>query len=178
MPFTPLQAATDAIARARTLAATAPTVPGNILKDDLRRLAIVMAVSALDAYLHRRVYQSTGPGQQLPNQLSNLRFTFGDIAELANASLAARRSNPPVVDRPWVRVRNRLNDRLLRITFQSPSDVSDALSMVGVSNGWKQIAAAIGGGAKPKDLQDELDRIVRRRNQVVHEADLKQFYRP
>lgn len=179
MPFTPRQAANDAITRARALATAAKTAPTNVLRDDLRRLAIVMAVAALDAYLHRRVYQSTGPGKELPSALSKLGVTFVEMADIANASLAARRRNPPVRDRPWVRVRNVLNDRLLRVTFQSPQEVADALAMVGVKQAWRKIADALPlGGISPEVLQSELARVVRRRNQVVHEGDFKQLYRP
>lgn len=142
-------------------------------------MAIVMAVAALDTYLHRRVYQSIAPGQELPAALGKLGITFVELADLANASLEARRKNPPVQDRPWVRVRNTLNDRLLKITFQSHQDVADALAMVGVKQGWAKIAAAIpAGGVTPAFLQHELDAIVRRRNQVVHEGDFTQLYRP
>jgi len=140
-------------------------------------MAIVMAVAALDTYLHRRVHESTAPGKHLPAPLSNIRLNFGDMAELANASLAARRQNPPVKDRPWVRVRNVLNDRLLKITFQSASEVADALAMIGISQGWKKIATEL-FVTDSGPIQEELNRIVRRRNQVVHEGDFKQLYRP
>ena len=135
-----------------------------------------MAVSALDAYLHRRVYESAVPGETLSSGLVRLKVSFNDLASIANATVAARAI--PVIDRPWVRVRNVLYDRLLEITFQSSRQVTDALGMVGVSDGWTKIAAAIGGGAKAKDLITELDRIVRGRNQVVHEGDFAKQYRP
>ena len=178
MPFTPRQAATDALARARALATEAQTVSSHVLRDDLRRLAIVMAVAALDAYLHRRVYESTTAGKDLPADLSKVRASFLDIADFANASLEARQKNPPVKDRPWVRVRNLLNDRLLKITFQSSQEVADALAMVGITHGWQKIADEVGVGVTSKFLQDELDAIVHRRNQIVHEGDFKQLYRP
>ena len=178
LPFEPLDAANDAIARARALAFAAANTPPSILRDDLRRLAIVMAVTALDAYLHRRVYESAAPSEKLTSGLVKLRVSFNDLAEIANATVAARAKKKPITDRPWVRVKNVLYDRLLQITFQSSQQVTDALGMVGVSDGWTKIAAAIGGGAKAKDLIAELDRIIRGRNQVVHEGDFTKQYRP
>jgi hypothetical protein len=91
MPVTPKNASDDCIARSRALLAHA-RVPGTAagLRDDLGRLALVMAVAAVDTYMHtlvlRRVSNVRGA---LPKALRELDIDFEWLAYLADATVVA-----------------------------------------------------------------------------------------
>jgi len=176
MPVTPKNASDDCIARARALLAHAGA-PGTSagLRDDLGRLALVMAVAAIDTYMHTLVLRrvSTVRGA-IPKALQDLDIDFARLTELADATVVAQRAGR--VSRPWVSVKHALQERLLRETFQSYAAVGSAMSMVGVKKAWSSVAAHLGCAAD--DIQIRLTSVVHRRNKVVHEGDLRRMARP
>ena len=81
-------------------------------------------------------------------------------------------------DRPKVRAKRVLRDRLLRETFQRTDDVRKALAMAGKPRKWASIAAAMGGTWTSESVRDQLNSIVDRRNAIVHEGDYERQERP
>lgn len=146
-------------------------------REDLRRLALVMGVVAVDAYMHwavlRRLSEVRRQGE-LPKGLRQLQVPFDELASLAEATVTARRQR--VDSRPWVQLKNAAQKRLLRMTLQSSQEVGDAMAMVGVKDGWKTVATAM--KLKAEGVKGRLDKIVARRNQIVHEGDLARQSRP
>lgn len=177
MSFTPYDAAADTIARARALldAANANGLPDGVV-DDLRRLAVVMAVAALDTYMHRLILSRAYEHREMPSGLAGLAVGFGDLVAQAEESVRARQEERN--ERPKVRAKRVLRDRLLRETFQRADDVSRALSMAGRSKSWPAIAAEMPGGETHEALKKRLNAIVDRRNAIVHEGDYKRQERP
>jgi hypothetical protein len=176
MPVTAKNASDDCIARARALLAhaSAPgTAPG--LRDDLGRLALVMAIAAVDTYMHivvlRRVSTVRGA---LPKALQELDIGFAQLTDLAEATVIAQRAGR--ASRPWVTVKHALQERLLRETFQTYDAVGSAMSMAGVKKAWSSIATHLGCTAD--DIRVRLNAIVHRRNKIVHEGDLRRMARP
>ena len=84
MAFTAHDAARQTIRRARGLLAAAPRVKGGVVSADLRRLSVVMAVAALDTYLHRMVLERAYRQKSLPNSLGKLSMTFSQLLEQAD----------------------------------------------------------------------------------------------
>lgn len=177
MPFTPYDAALDTIDRAQAFLDVADGfgLPDGVV-EDLRRLAVVMAVAALDTYMHRLVVARAYEHEELPGGLAGLTVGFGDLVSQAEASVKARREGRDA--RPKVRAKRVLRDRLLRETFQSPDDVSRALGMAGKSQSWPDIAAEMPGSWDSKALRKRLSAIVSRRNAIVHEGDYERQERP
>lgn len=178
MPLSPKRVANTCLARAWNLLAGS-TNPNIALRtrEDLRRLALVMGVVAVDAYMHWVVFQrlSDVRGQgELPKALGNIQVPFDELASLAEATVAARKEG--LHSRPWVQAKNAAQKRLRRMTLQSFQDVGDAMAMIGVKDGWKDVGKAM--SATPADIKTQLDRIVGRRNQIVHEGDLTRQSRP
>jgi hypothetical protein len=133
------------------------------------KLSVVMAVAALDTYMHRliveRVYthpKRLGGGLRLPGGLARLDLPFAELLAWADEAGAAARSEPHK-SRPRVHVKRQLRDRLLRDTFQRYDDVSRALGMAGVGGNWNAIGANLDPPLEPKEIGERLDAIVMRR---------------
>lgn len=80
--------------------------------------------------------------------------------------------------RPRVRARAVLERVILGLTFQSSRGVEDAMLMLGKRKAFNKISAEIQPPQCVQDIKDWLNRIVHRRNQVVHEGDLQRQSRP
>lgn len=152
-------------------------LPVGKTKNDLRRMAIVMSVAAIDSYMHaivlNRVSSVRGKGE-LPKVLCRLDVHFEELASLADASIEARRGKRDA--RPWVQVKNVLQRRLLQMTFQSCEQVKTALALAGIEKGWSKIAKQL--GEHPDTIKARLDALVYRRNLIVHEGDVLRASRP
>jgi hypothetical protein len=96
------------------------------------------------------------------------------MASLADATIEAQREERR--SRPWVQVKAALQARLLKETFQNHDQVAIALAIAEIKEPWKKIAAEL--GEKSNENRDWLNRLVHRRNQIVHEGDLERASRP
>lgn len=173
----PYDAATGTIARARALLSHANQVglPAGV-PGDLRRMSVVMALAALDAFMHRLVVSSAYEHKAMPGGLAALTVTFDDLITQADAGVDARKADKNA--RPRVAAKRILRDRLLRETFQRYEDVARALSMAGKPKQWQNIAAKIPGSPTKEAVRDRLNTIVDRRNAIVHEGDYERLERP
>lgn len=143
----------------------------------MRRLSVVMAVAALDTYMHRLVVERVYAHEDLPRGLARLDVPFESLLEQADATKTAARQAPHS-PRPRVAVKRLLRDRLLRETFQNADAVARALSFTGQSGVWAAIAAELSAPQPVPELKSRLDEIVRRRNQIVHEGDYRRLEKP
>lgn len=75
MAFTPYNAALDLIAHSRAILAQADGSTSAVAVDQ-RRLAVVMAVAALDTYMHRLILERAYVHETLPGGLASLGFRF------------------------------------------------------------------------------------------------------
>jgi hypothetical protein len=136
-----------------------------------------MSVAAIDSYMHWLVFRRLSDVRRegdLPKPLAKFSVPFADLASLADALIAARREGKDI--RPWVQVKNTVQKELLRETFQSYEQVANALALAGVEKGWSRIATKMTCSAG--DIRERLNRLVHRRNQVVHEGDITRASRP
>lgn len=171
MPISPLQASTDVIDRADALLGHASGVSDPVVSDDIRRSALAQGVAALDTYLHWAIADT--PLEKLPSALKALDVPFGDLVDLSEAMVKDRKKI-----RPKVRARGVLERVILKLTFQSSRGVESGMQMLGVRNPFNKISVEIVPSQAPQDIKDRLNRIVHRRNQVVHEGDLQRQSRP
>lgn len=173
----PRQAGGACVTTARGFLALAEeTLPDSNFKDDLRRMAVVMSVAAVDTYMHAAVLGSFGPTDGSPPgpHLRALDMSLGDMIDIADSAVRARRAEKN--SRPRVQVKNALHRRLLRKTYQSADQVADAMAAAGVTNCWKQLADRLNETSEA--ARARLNGMVRRRNQIVHEGDLRRLVRP
>lgn len=177
MPLRPRKAAESCIRRAqRFLDLANQRLPDSRVKNDLRRMAIVMAVAAVDTFMHAVVLSAVGStaANQPGNALRAIDVTFGDLLDVVDKVVRARRER--VVSRPRVQAKTVLHRRLLRVTYQSSEKIGQALAAAGVVEGWKKVAKEL--NERPTAVKEKLDHLVHRRNQVVHEGDLRRLVRP
>ena len=171
MPISPHQAATDVMDRADALLAHASTTTDPLVADDTRRAAIALGVAALDTYLHWALADS--PLERMPSALKAIDVPFGDLVDLSEAVVKDRAKI-----RPKVRARGILERALLKLTFQSSRGVEEAMLMLGKRKAFFKISNEIQPSQGAQDVRDTLNRIVHRRNQIVHEGDLQRQSRP
>lgn len=177
MPFRPHDAAVHCIGRSRALLALGQAQGNTAVAADLRRLAVVMAVAALDTYMHRLIVHRAYRAHPLPRNLAALTLSFEHALEQADAAAAAARAQPHN-SRPRAPLKRALRNRLLFETFQRYDDVADALAMAGLSGNWQAIGQALQPPLHPNDIRERLNGIVSRRNQIVHEGDYERLERP
>ncbi len=151
--------------------------PPHRCPDDLRRMAIVMGVAALDTYMHRLVVHRVYEHKKLPNGIANLRMSFEHALEQADESNAVARAAPKKT-RPRVALKRALRERLLRDSFQSFDSVSNALGMAGLKKQWQPIGANMTPVQTTDQIKERLNGIVRRRNQIAHEGDYVRLEKP
>src|SRR5205085_7078016 len=101
---------------------------------------------------------------------------FGDLIEQAETAVAAHSEGRDT--RPKAPAKRVLRERLLRETFQRHERVSEALAMAGKPQSWDAIAGAMPGKPAAKDVKVRLNRLVERRNAMVHEGDYERLDRP
>jgi hypothetical protein len=178
MAFGPYDAARHAIGRARALldASRSQVLAVNV-RADMRRLSIVLAVAALDTYMHRLIVDRAFTHPELPRPLARIDVPFELLLAEADVRAEAARSDPHQ-SRPRVAVKRILRDRLLRRTFQTYEDVGKALAMAGRRRSWDTIGQRLEPPLAPDDIHARLDAIIHRRNQIVHEGDYRGLERP
>ena len=178
MTFHPINASDACIRRSRRLLAlTQHAVPDTKVRNDLRRSALVMAVTAVDSYMHWLVYRRISEIRKegdLPKSLAKLDLPFTEMAALADATVRGRKDGKDT--RPWVQVKNAMQKRLLKETFQSYEQLALAFSWAGVEKPWSRIATKL--NAQADDIKSRLNSMVHRRNQIVHEGDITRASRP
>lgn len=133
---------------------------------DLLRACHVMAVSALDHYVHevtRTGMMAIFDGAR-PSTATYWRFRLSMQCLAGADTVAATRSN----------VEADIRSQHSFLSFQHPDKIADALRTVTDVKLWDEVASLLGHSAK--DVKDRLTLIVDRRNKIAHEADLDPTY--
>ena len=142
------------------------------LVSELLRASVVASVSALDRYMHDLVLHHcwkllSRADKDIPNELKKLTVSITATKQ----ALKKLRADPKA--RPGHIIKKSIQERLHRdFTFQKPDDILKASRMLGVTDFWNSVAAEMDGEPAKKDVIDTLRTIAKRRNQIVHEADL------
>ena len=155
---------------------------------DLLRSQIVMIVSALDLYIHEitRMGMLEVYNGERPQTDAFLRFqvTLGSamqgISSASEEEDDSKEDNDNTGDdgqKKW------LDDKWLDIeirekhghqSFQDPNNIADAIRLFSSCELWPSVAEQL--SLDVRDVRDQLRAIIKRRNQIVHEADLVPTY--
>ncbi|MGP5218940.1 hypothetical protein [Arthrobacter rhombi] len=174
MTVTPLKAATDVLDRAEAMLALDASPASDLVREDIRRLSWAMASASIDTFLHWRVARVDLNTDTLHRELRNLDVGFGDLVRMGRGDVLARRENRN--NRPLVRVRNVLHERILRDTFQSKKGIERALNMCGIPDIWGSLAREM--GETKTEIIDHVNSLANRRNAIVHEGDIQRQSKP
>ena len=130
---------------------------------DLLRSQIVMAVSALDHYVHEitRFGMLEVYGGQRPQTDAFLRFQVTMEATLQG--IVADQGNDGWLD-------EEIRKKHGYLSFQHPDRIADAVRLFSSSTLWLSVASEL--NIEVEDVKTELQLIIDRRNQIAHEADL------
>ena len=159
------------IARVRDLIAVHNSLKAqtsNVLDlSDMLRAALVLAVSALDYYIHEVVrigMLEIHCGQRLePPAFSGFQISLGN----ARAGINAGQN----ID-SWLE--DEIRQRHSYKSFQQPNAIADAVRLICDKKLWEQVSINMGSPAK--DIKQQLSLIVDRRNKIAHEADIDPSY--
>jgi len=139
---------------------------------ELLRSSVVASISALDRLMHDLVVQNawkllSKKESEVPGKLKALSLTAFD----ARKALEHLRKDPH--SRPGNLIKVAIQEKLHRdYTFQTPDSVLLASQMLGIEDFWTKVAAKMYGNPPKQDVIKMLSTIAKRRNQIVHEADL------
>ena len=131
---------------------------------DLLRWQWVLAVSALDKYIHDIV--AAGMVEEyLHRRTPTPKYNAFQLSmnEILNLSIA------PI---PELEFKNEVTRRNSYLAFQDPDKIADALSYIwNEPNKWAVVSRNMATSIDPTTLKTKLKNIVLRRNQIVHEGD-------
>ena len=133
---------------------------------DLLRTQIVMAVSALDHYIHEvtrlgmvEIYNGVRPSTH-----AFLRFQV--TMDAALKGLHGTNGSA------WLETE--IREKHGYLAFQHPDRIADAVRLFSPCTLWPSVASHL--GTTDQDVKNELRLIVERRNKITHEADLDPSY--
>lgn len=130
--------------------------------EDILRAELVMAVSALDHYIHEVVRHFM---LEMCNGVLQKTSAYGYF-QLSLDAAHAGISNPG--SSQWLEDEIRLRHGWQ--SFQHPDRLADGLRLITDSNIWEEISSLT--DISVSDLKNELEVIVDRRNKIAHEADV------
>ena len=141
--------------------------------DELLRAAVATGVSALDRYVHERVTKGIVSALRQGNlnrQQRDFQLPAATAMRIADKVRAARNSKSQV--RPANEIRTAVQEEIHKRPFQGWRDIEDAFALIGVTgiSGKLQNSYRIGDVSL---IKSQLNDIVRRRNEIVHEGDLQ-----
>lgn len=139
---------------------------------ELLRSAIASSVSALDRYLHDAVVSQclillSKREAEIPKKLKTLRLPVLTTRK----ALEKLRKEPK--SRPGAILKKEIQTLLHREhTFQSTHGIEACAGMLGLKKVWSELGKNLPTKRSGKALREALDKVVKRRHQIVHESDL------
>ncbi|MDF2483418.1 MAG: hypothetical protein K0R79_3775 [Stenotrophomonas indicatrix] len=169
----------DVVLVLRDGAALAPDDFSAAALEDLLRSAITFGVSAIDRYVHERIvkaFVTAFRSSTLTKHQREFQVPATLAIEIVNKVHGARRTARNI--RPANEIRKVVQQTLHKRPFQSWREIEYGFSLIGVKDLGKSLRDAHGISVKDMDdLKMQLNKIVARRNQIVHEGDLPRHQR-
>ena len=154
------------ISRVRNLAAIFETLdfqPTPVLDlSDLLRAELVLAVSALDHFIHELV--RLGMLQAYRGNRPRTGRFLGFQVSLESALTGITDNTEEQWIDSEIRIRNGYR------SFQEPEKISEAMRLISDIPLWIKVGQHM--GSTPEEVKENLRIIVKRRNQIAHEADM------
>jgi hypothetical protein len=145
--------------------------------DDLLRSSLTFGVSALDRYVHERIFKGFVSAYRAGN-LNKQQREFNIPATLAMEIVEKNRKANKNGDtvRPANEIRKAVQEILHKRPFQSWREVEYAFCLIGVTGLAGKLQAIFGVGDFGS-IKKQLNKIAERRNHIVHEGDLARHQR-
>jgi hypothetical protein len=138
---------------------------------ELLRSSIVASISALDKYMHSIVIEKcwvllNGRGT-IPTDLANFKVPLITTKKALDKLRSDKKA------RPGSQVKLQIQQMLHReLTFQNAAGMERAARLMGIKDFWRQVAAKMPNSPTANETKNDLRKVARRRNRIVHEADI------
>ncbi len=136
---------------------------------DMLRAALVLAVSALDYYIHEvvrigmlEIHRGQRPE---PPAFSQFQISLGSARVGINAG--------ENID-SWLE--DEIRQRHSYKSFQNPDNIAKAIHLICDKKLWEEVSISMGRPAKDPHIKQQLNLIIDRRNKIAHEADIDPSY--
>ena len=133
--------------------------------DELLRAELVLAVGALDCYVHDLARIGMGGFFKAGKGESNAYLNFAVSLDFVKRLLLASSGTEKL---------SLFEQEIRRLhahrTFQAAENIAQALSFLGIKAIWDKVGAIL--GMNSSDVRTRLDLVVDRRNRIVHESDV------
>lgn len=147
--------------------------------DDLLRSSITFGISALDRYVHETIiknYVHAYNNYDHTKQMREFKIPATVAIEIVNKVHKAKNDGKSI--RPANEIRKAVQEILHKRPFQSWREIDYGYSLIGYSSIDKYLRDDAGLSQQDVDnKKKELNRIVARRNHIVHEGDLARHQR-
>jgi hypothetical protein len=131
---------------------------------DILRAEIVLAVSALDCFIHDLVKQGmieTYQGVRMPSkQFESYQIPFKFLKLIENTDNQ---------DEKLIFLENAIKEINSKDSYQAPKGIDYALQFISIKKIWQKTSELMNINAE--DIKTELSLIIDRRNKIAHEAD-------
>jgi hypothetical protein len=141
--------------------------------DDLLRSSYVLAVGALDAFVHDRVAERLVP--YIRSRLERDPAALAPIEGLLKGVEMREILHWLTLSRPFVQVRKVVEVKIGSQSFQHPGKIEEAFRLIGKVDIWEETAKS--RKITTVQLKRDLAQTAKRRNQIVHEGDREQSRR-
>ncbi|MBL7203534.1 MAG: hypothetical protein ISS63_04270 [Desulfobacteraceae bacterium] len=133
--------------------------------DELLRAELVLAVGALDCYIHDLVRIRMSVAFRAGQGESNAYLSFGVSLKFVKELISVNSESDKL---------NLFEQEISRLhgfrTFQTAENISQALSFININNLWVKVGNIL--GMNSADVKTRLNLIVDRRNRIAHESDV------
>jgi len=136
---------------------------GRLMFSDILRAAFVLAVSALDYYVHEvvkigmlEIYRGQRPET---SAFSRFQVSLSSLRKALNEAA----SNDYLLE-------NEIRQRHSYQSFQRPDKIADAIRLISDKQLWKEVSVKM--DIPVQDIKEQLSLIIERRDQIAHEADI------
>lgn len=136
---------------------------------EMLRASIAFSVSAMDNFFHDSIVSWSWKilsyaEDDVPSELKKISLPI-----LVTKRVIEQLKREPD-SRPSFKIKTEIQKLLHKQSFQSQNDIQRAFKMLDVDDCWGKLAVLM--DLQKKEIFSELNSIVRRRNQIVHEADI------
>lgn len=169
----------DAVVVLRDQASLTPDDFSADALEDLLRSAVTFGVSAIDRYVHERVvkaFVNAFRSTALTKNQREFQVPATLAIDIVNRVHSARHAAQNI--RPANEIRKVVQQTLHKRPFQSWREIEYGFSLIGVKDLGKTLRTTHAMSVDDLDaLKNHLNKIVARRNQIVHEGDLPRHQR-
>ncbi|TAE75844.1 MAG: hypothetical protein EAZ85_01565 [Bacteroidetes bacterium] len=137
----------------------------NLDLSEILRAEIVLAVSALDCFIHDLVRIGSVEVYEGTRDFTNNTFQPDfDTRKFINLLTKNKEEQLGEIDK-------KIRETHKTKSFQNPDIIAEIVRKIGIENLWVPVSSRMGIN-NPQELKNTLELIITRRNQIAHEADI------